>query len=117
MLTHENLVASNAAVILQMGEHRPRSSDVLMSFLPLAHMLERSCENALLMVGASIGYFTGDIHNLSEDMKALRPTMVPAVPRLLNRIYDRVQAEISSSFVKKILFNMALKAKESEIKR
>ncbi|XP_044739586.1 long-chain-fatty-acid--CoA ligase 1 isoform X2 [Chrysoperla carnea] len=117
MLTHENVVASLCAVILQMGEHRPKSSDVLMSFLPLAHMLERCCENAMLMVGGSIGYFKGDIRNLSEDMKALKPTMVPAVPRLLNRIYDKVHAEIANSFVKKLLFNMALKAKESEIKR
>lgn len=71
----------------------------------------------MLMVGGSIGYFKGDIRNLSEDMKALKPTMVPAVPRLLNRIYDKVHAEIANSFVKKLLFNMALKAKESEIKR
>lgn len=44
MLTHENVVASVAAVTLQLGDHKPNSSDVMISFLPLAHMLERCCE-------------------------------------------------------------------------
>lgn len=44
MLTHENVIASVSAVILQLGDHKPTSSDVMISFLPLAHMLERCCE-------------------------------------------------------------------------
>lgn len=69
------------------------------------------------MVGGCVGYFTGDIKRLSDDMKALRPTITPAVPRLLNRIYDKVMSEVSGSFLKKMLFNMAISAKEGEIKR
>lgn len=71
----------------------------------------------MYMVGASVGFYQGDIRRLSDDMKALRPTVTPAVPRLLNRIYDKVQADIGSSCLKKILFNMAMSAKESELKR
>ncbi|XP_008197074.1 long-chain-fatty-acid--CoA ligase 5 isoform X5 [Tribolium castaneum] len=117
MLTHENVVASMSAVLMQMGDHKVKSSDVLISFLPLAHMLERCCENAMYMMGASVGFFLGDIRRLSDDMKALKPTVSPAVPRLLNRIYDKVQAEINGSCIKKMLFNMGMSAKESEIKR
>ncbi|KAJ6646307.1 Long-chain-fatty-acid--CoA ligase 6, partial [Pseudolycoriella hygida] len=40
-LTHKNVVAGVCAVLLQLGEHRPGVNDVMMSFLPLAHMLER----------------------------------------------------------------------------
>lgn len=64
-----------------------------------------------------MGYFSGDIRRLADDMKALRPTVTPAVPRLLNRIYDKVQSEVSGSFLKKMLFNMGMSAKEGEIKR
>lgn len=103
--------------MLQLGDHKPDSTDVMISFLPLAHMLERCCENALYMQGGSVGFYLGDIRRLSDDMKALKPTMTPAVPRLLNRIYDKVQAEINGSCIKKMLFNMAISAKESEIKR
>lgn len=44
MLTHENVVASMCSVTMQLGEHRPTKTDVMISFLPLAHMLERCCE-------------------------------------------------------------------------
>lgn len=44
MLTHENVVASMSAVLMQMGDYKVKSNDTLISFLPLAHMLERCCE-------------------------------------------------------------------------
>lgn len=71
----------------------------------------------MYLLGGAVGFFSGDIKRLSEDMKALRPTVMPAVPRLLNRIYDKVITEISGSFIKRVLFNMAMSAKESEIRR
>lgn len=117
MLTHSNVVAGVCAVLLQLGEHKPNTSDVMISFLPLAHMLERCCENGMYLVGGSVGFYTGDIRHLSDDMKALKPTVTPAVPRLLNRLYDRVNNEIGGSFIKRVLLNMALSAKENEIKR
>lgn len=41
-------------------------------------------------VGARVGFFQGDIRLLPDDMKTLQPTIFPVVPRLLNRVYDRV---------------------------
>lgn len=110
----------------------------MISFLPLAHMLERACENAVFYNGGSIGYYSGDIKELTNDLKvkkklrfylksfkiikkknfqALKPTIMPAVPRLLNRIYDKIQSEISSSPIKRMLFRMALNSKEAELRR
>ncbi|XP_017780767.1 PREDICTED: long-chain-fatty-acid--CoA ligase 5 isoform X2 [Nicrophorus vespilloides] len=117
MLTHENVVASFSAVMMQFGDHKLKSDDVMISFLPLAHMLERCCENAMYMEGGAVGFYSGDIRRLSDDMKALKPTISPAVPRLLNRIYDKIQSEVSRSCIKKMLFNMAMSAKENELKR
>jgi len=74
-------------------------------------------QHGLFITGGCVGYYSGDIKRLAEDMKALRPTVMPAVPRLLNRIYDKVVSEVSSSFIKRTLYNMALAAKESELKR
>lgn len=74
-------------------------------------------QNALYMVGGAVGFYSGDIRRLGDDLTALKPTMMPAVPRLLNRLYDKAQSEISNSKIKKLLFNMALSAKESELKR
>lgn len=44
MLSHENVIANVSAVLMQLGEHRVHRHDVMMSFLPLAHMLEHCCQ-------------------------------------------------------------------------
>ncbi|XP_006619656.1 long-chain-fatty-acid--CoA ligase 1 isoform X2 [Apis laboriosa] len=117
MLTHQNVIAGISAVLVQLGEHKPSYKDTMISFLPLAHMLERCCENGMYMVGGSVGFYSGDIKRLSEDMKALRPTVMPAVPRLLNRMYDKIQTELQNSCLKKLVFSLGMRAKEAEIKK
>lgn len=86
-----------------------------MSFLPLAHMFERCCAAAMFMTGTPIGFFSGDIRNLSDDMKILRPTMIPCVPRLFNRIMDKVFTQVKGNRLKEWLLNKALAAKEAEV--
>ena len=44
----------------------------------------------LYSTGGAVGFFSGDIKRLLEDMSSLRPTMMSAVPRVLNKIYDKV---------------------------
>ncbi|RXM97514.1 Long-chain-fatty-acid--CoA ligase 5 [Acipenser ruthenus] len=66
--------------------------------------------------GARVGFFQGDIRLLPDDMKALRPTVFPVVPRLLNRVYDKVQSEARTPF-KKWLLNFAVDRKFSEVKQ
>lgn len=89
----------------------------MISFLPLAHMLERCCEHGTYYSGGGVGFYSGDIRELTNDLKALRPTIMPAVPRLLNRVFDKIQAEVAGSKVKSLLFKMALNSKENELKR
>lgn len=42
------------------------------------------------MTGGQVGFFQGDIRKLNDDFRTLRPTVIPCVPRLLNRMYDKV---------------------------
>lgn len=41
--------------------------------------------------GGRIGFFQGDVKLLMDDIKELQPTVFPSVPRLLNRVYDKVK--------------------------
>lgn len=59
------------------------------SLAVIAVMLPSS-QGVMLVSGASIGFFQGDIRLLSDDLNTLKPTVFPVVPRLLNRMYDRV---------------------------
>ncbi|XP_051958878.1 long-chain-fatty-acid--CoA ligase 5-like [Xyrauchen texanus] len=117
MLTHENVVADTAGV-LQCFENVfvPAPTDVTISFLPLAHMFERVVQTVMYGAGGRVGFFQGDIRLLPDDMKALQPTIFPVVPRLLNRIYDKVQSGAQTPF-KKWLLNFAIERKHSEVKQ
>ncbi|KAM9052838.1 long-chain-fatty-acid--CoA ligase 5 isoform 1-T2 [Megaptera novaeangliae] len=117
MLTHENIV-SNAAAFLKCVEYtfEPSSEDVTISYLPLAHMFERVVQAVVYSCGARVGFFQGDIRLLPDDMKTLKPTVFPAVPRLLNRVYDKVQNEAKTP-LKKFLLNLAVASKFSEVKK
>ncbi|XP_040005724.1 long-chain-fatty-acid--CoA ligase 6 isoform X2 [Xiphias gladius] len=56
----------------------------------------------------------GDIRLLPDDMKALRPTIFPVVPRLLNRMYDKIFSQANSP-LKRWLLNFAAKRKGAEV--
>ena len=64
--------------------------DVHISYLPLPHLYERLCQQVIFLYGGQIGFFRGDVKLLLDDIQALKPTIFPGVPRLLNRIYDKV---------------------------
>uniref|UniRef100_A0A8B9QL78 Arachidonate--CoA ligase n=1 Tax=Apteryx owenii TaxID=8824 RepID=A0A8B9QL78_APTOW len=117
MLTHENVVA-NAAAFLKCTENtfECTSSDISMSYLPLAHMFERVVQTVVYSCGGKVGFFQGDIKLLTDDMKTLKPTLFPVVPRLLNRIYDKIQSGAKSP-VKKFLLNFAATVKMAEVKQ
>lgn len=51
------------------------------------------------MQGARIGYFQGDIRLLTDDLTTLKPTVFPVVPRLLNRMYDKVGGHDDDSLI------------------
>ncbi|OBS72972.1 hypothetical protein A6R68_12451, partial [Neotoma lepida] len=65
--------------------------------------------------GGKVGFFQGDIRLLPDDMKVLKPTVFPTVPRLLNRVYDKVQNEAKTP-LRKFLLNLAIISKFNEVK-
>jgi long-chain acyl-CoA synthetase len=110
MLTHLNLV-SNAAAYADDLDLGPRDTHV--SYLPLAHIYERVTMLVCLFRGAKAGFFRGDVLGLLDDIAELKPTVFCSVPRLWNRIYDKVQAGIrEGGFVKQKMFAIAYAAKK-----
>ncbi|KAK2827466.1 hypothetical protein Q7C36_018392 [Tachysurus vachellii] len=115
MLTHGNIVADFSGFLKATDKViSPNQEDVLISFLPLAHMFERLIEAVVYCHGGRIGFFQGDIRLLSDDMKVLRPTVFPVVPRLLNRMYDKIFTQANTP-VKRWLLTFAAKKKGEEV--
>ncbi|ERE68890.1 long-chain-fatty-acid--CoA ligase 6-like protein [Cricetulus griseus] len=72
-------------------------------------------ESVVYCHGGRVGFFQGDIRLLSDDMKALRPTIFPVVPRLLNRMYDKIFYQADTS-LKRWLLEFAAKRKQAEVR-
>jgi len=94
MLTHRNVIANLAGTEHILGI---TSEDVHISYLPLAHIYERANVTFMTYRGAAIGFYRGEILELVDDILELKPTTFCSVPRLLNRIYDKVQAGLLES--------------------
>lgn len=89
LLTHAATLAGNTAS--RIGG-KLESTDVGISYLPLAHLMERLVEHAGFAEGASCGFFRGDILGLVDDMLILQPTGFVSVPRLFNRFNSAIKA-------------------------
>lgn len=92
MLTHRNILW-NCHAILQII---PASSeDVFLSFLPLSHAFERTVGYYIpIVAGASIAY-SRSIQELSADMQIIRPTVLISVPRIYERVAERIEEKLS----------------------
>jgi long-chain acyl-CoA synthetase len=69
--------------------------DSIISFLPLAHIYALACEIIVIAQGGKIGFARGPVAQLTDDMKALKPTLIISVPRVLNRVYEVMQQTIA----------------------
>ncbi|XP_053474900.1 long-chain-fatty-acid--CoA ligase 1a isoform X1 [Ictalurus furcatus] len=116
MLTHGNVISNCAAFIRITKIHcMLNHTDIHVSYLPLAHMFERVVESVILVHGARIGFFQGDIRTLMDDLKTLKPTVFPVVPRLLNRMFDKIFGQANTP-LKRWLLDFATRRKESEMR-
>ncbi|KAK3772605.1 hypothetical protein RRG08_027340 [Elysia crispata] len=116
VVTHIAFVKSMESIhIVLKPRYTITTDDVHLSYLPLAHNFERGCFIFLMMKGVRIGFSSGDVKLLMDDLATLKPTFFPSVPRLLNRIYDSVQAGVKTSFIKSTLLAWALASKKKEI--
>jgi long-chain acyl-CoA synthetase len=87
MLSHTNILF-NASAGLKCAH--VTGDDVLLSFLPLSHMFERTVGYILpMMVGARIAY-ARSIPQLGEDLMTIRPTILVSVPRIYEKVYGKI---------------------------
>lgn len=106
MLTHQNIVSdvlmSAPRVPLRAGDTRA------LSFLPICHIFERMLTYLYQYYGISI-YFAESIEKISDNLKEVKPHVMSVVPRLLEKVYDKIYAKGADlTGIKKALFFWAL---------
>jgi long-chain acyl-CoA synthetase len=92
MLTHKNLVVAALRVDPEIEEE----NDVILLFLPLAHSFGRLVHQSAAHYGATVA-FCAEATRVPEAIQAVRPTVLPAVPRVYEKIHANVLAEVDRS--------------------
>lgn len=115
-LTQRNFIAQLTNV--EDAGYNVNSSSVHLSYLPLAHVMERVAILLFMMKGSKVGFITGDVRKyLREDLEILKPTVLIAVPRVLNTFRQLVMDEFSKlpEGFKKNLAHRALRVKRENL--
>ncbi len=101
MLSHHNILWNAHAAQKAVAVY---PDDLFLSFLPLSHTFERTVGYYLpMMCGAAVAY-NRSIPELAEDLLAVRPTVLISVPRIFERVYNKIQAglEEKSPFARRL---------------
>ena len=94
MLTHRNLAA--VFTLLRQAHVFFNEEDVHLSYLPLAHVFERCVCCSVLGHGGAVAFLAGPVTRLLQDAAAVRPTVFVGVPRVYNRVADRIFAAVAA---------------------
>ncbi|XP_010523913.1 PREDICTED: long chain acyl-CoA synthetase 1 isoform X2 [Tarenaya hassleriana] len=114
VLTHEAVAVFVRGVDLFMDQFDDKmtTDDVYLSFLPLAHILDRMNEEYFFRKGAAIGYYHGDLNALRDDIQELKPTYIAGVPRVFERIHEGIQKAVQElNPRRRFIFNSLYKYK------
>jgi len=106
MLSHNNVVSN----VLSSSKRLPLSNGQAsaLSFLPICHIFERVILYVYMYNSISV-YFAESIETISDNLKEVKPNFMTAVPRLLEKVYDKIYARGGElSGIKKKLFYWAV---------
>ena len=106
MLSHKNIVSN----VLDSEKRVPFSKgrSKALSFLPVCHVFERMILYLYQYCGVEI-YFAESIEKMSDNLKEVKPTVMTAVPRLYEKVYDKIIAKGAAlTGIKKMLFFWAV---------
>ena len=109
MLTHKNIISNVLGVENKIPIPNKDYKEIrTLSFLPICHILERMVCYFYFHHGFST-YFAESIEKIGENMKEVKPHFVTVVPRLLEKVYDKIYHKgISAGGLKKLIFLWAM---------
>ncbi|MBI5041420.1 MAG: long-chain fatty acid--CoA ligase, partial [Gammaproteobacteria bacterium] len=106
MLSHRNILWNAHASQLKVTVY---PEDLFLSFLPLSHTFERTIGYYLPMMCGSTVAYNRSIPELGEDLQTIRPSILISVPRIFERVYNKIQAGLAEkSPLARTLFTAAV---------
>ncbi|CAF3737100.1 unnamed protein product, partial [Rotaria sordida] len=121
MISHESFMYALFGLLVALNlrttsktEETPR----VLNYMPLAHMFGCGTVVGITYLGGEVGFWQGKVDKLIDDFHDFRPTILAMVPRLLNKLYDKVRLELrKKGILGRILFRLAIRSKLALIRR
>ena len=76
-----------------------RRADVVYLFLPLAHVFAQMTQFACVSIGATLVFWGGDVSRIVPELAEVRPTFLPSVPRIFEKVHAAVTASLDPAVV------------------
>lgn len=115
MISHRGILTMVTALLT--SDAKIDETDVHLSYLPLAHVMERALLTACIYKNIAIGFYSGNAQKVMEDAKLLKPTIFLGVPRIYQRVYESIISGIGKQgMIKKKLAQTAIDSKLSNYK-
>jgi long-chain acyl-CoA synthetase len=109
VLSHDNILSNIQHGLARMGEHIG-NNETFLSFLPLSHVLERTCGYYATLIKGNHIAFAQNINTVMENMTEIRPTIMVSVPRLFEKLHSRIFETVhQASPLKRRLFHTAIR--------
>ncbi|MGM1059576.1 AMP-dependent synthetase/ligase [Saccharothrix sp. Mg75] len=99
LLSHGNWRAALDADQINLS---PTPDDVTYLYLPLSHLIARAVQFLSFENGATLAYFGGNTSRIAEELPDVRPTILPSVPRLFEKIYGAVSGLVGTQSEKAV---------------
>jgi len=113
MLSHHNIVSNvkDCLAAIPVGKN-----EIVLSFLPLSHVFERTI-NYVYFAGCVSVYFADGLESISEHLQDIKPHYFTTVPRLLERVYEKIvkKGQALTGFKKQLFFWSLKQAMENEL--
>lgn len=107
MLSHYNILSNSQASIEALLEKEGQHT--MLSFLPLSHTFERTCGYYVPMMCDITVAYARSIQQLAEDLQTIKPTILVSVPRIFERVYERIHCQLKKqSSIARMLFKLAI---------
>lgn len=114
MLTHNNIMSNIKALDKAFQNIGPGAR--ALSIIPYSHAFEHTGTLTLLYKGVEIG-FAESTETVAADLMNFKPSIMLAVPRLYEKVLDKIKTGLAASKVKRKIFNTAMNTKEKYIKK
>lgn len=105
LLSHKNIFFTSTKVIPSILDMPPSDGHRVVSYLPINHIFERITTYFYMFMGYEI-YFAESVEKIATNFQEVKPHFIPVVPRLVEKIYDKIIAKGNelTGFKKKLFF-------------